>query len=226
MSAGRMYTTNQRTILERIQEMNDFLRSFMTNQATPHLGALSSLINSETSNHRRQLRIDTAFIVEWMANWTSQHFERAKKALNSKQMHPINIYIFLVWIFFEWNPIFYWFFGIENVNFLSFWVLSSYSCLCFSLHRDFLPQPLPPSVFPPLYPPTQIFIRGRSTTTTVAIISLYRFLLLFSFSCRSHRLHHAALHAGQTTTIAGQPFSPFFFFFFLVVLCVNSRREL
>ena len=65
MSAGRMHTTNQRTILERIQEMNDLLSSFMTNQATPHLGALSSLINSETSNHRRKPRIGAAFTVEW-----------------------------------------------------------------------------------------------------------------------------------------------------------------
>jgi hypothetical protein len=53
MSAGRMHTAKQRTILERIQEMNDLLSSFMMNQATPHLGALSSLKNSETSNHQR-----------------------------------------------------------------------------------------------------------------------------------------------------------------------------
>ena len=68
MSAGSMHTANQRTILERIQEMNDLLSSFMTNQATPQLGARSCLINSENSNHRRQPRIGTAFTVEWMTN--------------------------------------------------------------------------------------------------------------------------------------------------------------
>jgi hypothetical protein len=36
MSAGRMHTANQRTILERIEEMNNLLSSFMMNQATPH----------------------------------------------------------------------------------------------------------------------------------------------------------------------------------------------
>ena len=55
MGFGRMHKTNQRTTLDIIQEMNDLLSSFMMNQATSHLGALSSLINSESSNRRRQL---------------------------------------------------------------------------------------------------------------------------------------------------------------------------
>ena len=68
MSAGRMHTANQRTILERIEEMNDLLSSFMTNQTTPPLGARSCLINNENSDHQRQPRIGTAFTVEWMAS--------------------------------------------------------------------------------------------------------------------------------------------------------------
>jgi len=88
MSVGSMDTTNQRMILERIQEMNNLLSSFMTNQTTPHLGALSSLINNETSNHRRQSRIGPACTVEWMTStWTGQYMERAKKVLDSKQRH-------------------------------------------------------------------------------------------------------------------------------------------
>jgi hypothetical protein len=55
MDFGRMHKTNQRTSFDRIQEMNDLLSSFMMNQATPHLGALSILINSESSNHHGQL---------------------------------------------------------------------------------------------------------------------------------------------------------------------------
>jgi hypothetical protein len=38
MGVDKMHTTNQRTILDRIQEMNDLSSSFMMNQATPHLG--------------------------------------------------------------------------------------------------------------------------------------------------------------------------------------------
>jgi len=34
MSAGRMHFANQRTILERIQKMNDLLSSFMTSNTT------------------------------------------------------------------------------------------------------------------------------------------------------------------------------------------------
>jgi len=51
MGIDRIHTTNQRTSLDRILEINDLLSSFMMNQATPHLEALSSLINSKSSNH-------------------------------------------------------------------------------------------------------------------------------------------------------------------------------
>jgi hypothetical protein len=39
MIIGKMHTTNQREVLERIQEVNALLNSFMINQATPHLRA-------------------------------------------------------------------------------------------------------------------------------------------------------------------------------------------
>ena len=38
------------------------------NQATPHLRALSSLINNENSNRHRHPRTATAFTIEWKAN--------------------------------------------------------------------------------------------------------------------------------------------------------------
>jgi len=60
MGVGMMHTTNQRIILRRIQER----KSFIMNQATPYLGAKSSLINNESSNRRRQPKIGTAFTVE------------------------------------------------------------------------------------------------------------------------------------------------------------------
>jgi hypothetical protein len=60
MSVGMMHTTNQRIILKRIQER----KSFRMNQATPHLGAESSLINSESSNRRRHPEMGTAFTPE------------------------------------------------------------------------------------------------------------------------------------------------------------------
>jgi hypothetical protein len=61
MGVGTVRTINQRTILERIQEMNDLLNFLMMNQATLHLGALSSLINNESSNHHGQPKMGTAF---------------------------------------------------------------------------------------------------------------------------------------------------------------------
>jgi hypothetical protein len=64
MGVGMMHTTNQKIIFRRIQERE----SFMMNQATPHLGAESSLINSKSSNRRGQPRIGTAFTAEWMAS--------------------------------------------------------------------------------------------------------------------------------------------------------------
>jgi hypothetical protein len=68
MGVGTMRTINQRTILERIQEMNDLLSFLMINQATLHLGALSSLINSENSNYRGQPKMGTAFTTEQVAS--------------------------------------------------------------------------------------------------------------------------------------------------------------
>jgi hypothetical protein len=50
MGIDRIHITNQRTSLDRIEEINDLLSSFMINQATPHLEALSSLTNNESSN--------------------------------------------------------------------------------------------------------------------------------------------------------------------------------
>jgi hypothetical protein len=40
----------------------------MMNQVTPYLGALPSLINSESINHHRQPKIGNAVTVEWKAN--------------------------------------------------------------------------------------------------------------------------------------------------------------
>jgi hypothetical protein len=60
MGVGMMHTINQRIILRRIQKR----KSFMMNQATPHLGALSILINSESSNRRGQPRMGTALTAE------------------------------------------------------------------------------------------------------------------------------------------------------------------
>jgi hypothetical protein len=60
MGIGMMHTTNQRIILRRIQER----KIFMMNRTTPHLGAESSLINSESSNHRGQPRRGTALTSE------------------------------------------------------------------------------------------------------------------------------------------------------------------
>jgi hypothetical protein len=60
------------------------------NQATPHLGAESSLINSKSSNRRRQPRMCTALTTEGMAStWMSQCIERTNKALECKQRHPV-----------------------------------------------------------------------------------------------------------------------------------------
>jgi hypothetical protein len=64
MGVGMMHTINQRIILRRIQKR----KSFMMNQATPHLGAESSLINSESSNCCGQPRMGTALTTEWMAS--------------------------------------------------------------------------------------------------------------------------------------------------------------
>ena len=83
-----MHTTNQRIVLRRIQER----KSFMMNQATPHLGAESSLINSESSNRRGQPRMGTTLTAEWMASTCmSQCIERTNKALVSKQRHPMTM---------------------------------------------------------------------------------------------------------------------------------------
>ena len=49
---------------------------FMMNQATSHLGALSSLMNNESSNRRRQPKIGTAFTFEW---WLAHEWVNASK---------------------------------------------------------------------------------------------------------------------------------------------------
>jgi len=72
MGVDMMHTTNQRIILRRIQER----KSFMMNQATPHLGAESSLINSESSNRRGQPRMGTALTSEW---WLSHEWANASE---------------------------------------------------------------------------------------------------------------------------------------------------
>ena len=92
MCIGKRYTSNQRTILKRIQKRNDWLSFLMMNQTTPHLWVESSLINNESSNLRMQPRMGTAFIAEWMAStWMSQCIERIKKALECKQTHPMTM---------------------------------------------------------------------------------------------------------------------------------------
>jgi hypothetical protein len=68
MGVGTMRTINKRAILRIIQKMNDQLSSFMRNQATPHFGSHSYLMNNESSNHRGQPRIGTALTVKWIAN--------------------------------------------------------------------------------------------------------------------------------------------------------------
>jgi hypothetical protein len=86
MGVGMMHTTNQRIILRRIQER----KSFTMNQATPHLGAKSSLINSESSNRHGQPRLGTALTTGWMASTRmSQYMGRTDKALECKQRHPV-----------------------------------------------------------------------------------------------------------------------------------------
>jgi len=90
MGVGRMHTAKQRTVLERIQQMDDWLSSFMMNQATPHLGALLSSINNENSNYCGQPRRSTALTTEWETNMQlSRQIRRTKKALECKQIHPM-----------------------------------------------------------------------------------------------------------------------------------------
>jgi hypothetical protein len=88
MGDGMRHTINQRIILRRIQKR----KSFMMNQATPHLGAESSLINNESSNHRGQPKMGIVLAFEWKANTQmSQCIERIKKALECKQRHPMTM---------------------------------------------------------------------------------------------------------------------------------------
>jgi hypothetical protein len=85
MGVGMMHTINQRIILRRIQKR----KSFMMNQATPHLGAESSLINSESSNCCGQPRMGTALTTEWMASTRmSQYMGRTNKALGMQTKAP------------------------------------------------------------------------------------------------------------------------------------------
>ena len=60
MGVGMMHAINQRIILRRSQER----KSFMMNQAVPHLGAGSSLMNDASSNCWRQPGMGTAFTAE------------------------------------------------------------------------------------------------------------------------------------------------------------------
>ena len=86
MSISRTHITNQRTVTKRIQEMNDLLSSFMMNQTTPHLRALSSLIKNKSNNHRGQPKMGTTLIFEWKASTRmSQSVRRTKKVFDSKQ---------------------------------------------------------------------------------------------------------------------------------------------
>ena len=90
MGVGKTRTTNQRTILKRIQEMDDLFKSFMMNQATPQLEAWSSLRSNEGSNHHGQPMIGIVLTSEQKASTRmSQYIERIKKALNNKQRHPV-----------------------------------------------------------------------------------------------------------------------------------------
>jgi hypothetical protein len=60
----------------------------MMNQTTPHLGAESSLINNESSNHHGQPKMGIVLAFEWKASTQmSQCIERTKKALECKQRH-------------------------------------------------------------------------------------------------------------------------------------------
>ena len=64
----------------------------MMNQAVPHLGAGSSLMNDASSNCRRQPGMGTAFTAEWMASTgMSQCIGRTKKALGYKQGLPMTM---------------------------------------------------------------------------------------------------------------------------------------
>jgi hypothetical protein len=80
----------RKQFLRRIQKMNDWLSSFMMNQAILHLGARSCLVSNKSRNHRRQPTINTALSSEWKASTRMrQYIERIKKALKSKQRHPV-----------------------------------------------------------------------------------------------------------------------------------------
>jgi len=70
--------------------MDDLFNSFRMNRATPHLEVWSSLRTTESSNHRGQPKMGTALTSEWKASTRmSQYMGRAKKALVSKQRHPM-----------------------------------------------------------------------------------------------------------------------------------------
>jgi hypothetical protein len=70
--------------------MDDLFNFFMMNRATPHLEAWSSLRTTESSNRRGEPKMGTTLIFEWKASTRmSQYIERIKKALKSKQRHPV-----------------------------------------------------------------------------------------------------------------------------------------
>jgi len=70
--------------------MDDLFHSFGMNRATPHLEAWSSLRTTESSDRRGQPKMGTTLTFEWKASTRmSQYIERIKKALKSKQRHPV-----------------------------------------------------------------------------------------------------------------------------------------
>ena len=72
--------------------MDDLFNSFMMNRATPHLEAWSNWRSNESSNRHGQPTIGTALTSEWKASTRmSQYMGRAKKALVSKQRHPMTM---------------------------------------------------------------------------------------------------------------------------------------
>jgi hypothetical protein len=64
----------------------------MMNQAIPHLGALSSLINNESSNRRGQSRMGTALTSKSRGSTQiSRQIRITKKDLECKQRHPMTM---------------------------------------------------------------------------------------------------------------------------------------
>ena len=84
MGIGMMDTINQRIILRRSQER----KSFMMNQATPHLGAGSSLMNDASGNCRRPPRMGTALTAEWMTSMNEPMHRKNKESFGIQTRAP------------------------------------------------------------------------------------------------------------------------------------------